>query len=98
MLIPRKLAKKSGLRISRPTFKWSLSEAWWKMRSQNRCTKCYETEGKTLDPDRSRAAIVKGIQSPAIGTYLLAWDENDPDKKPVGTMMCTKKVQIFNSL
>lgn len=58
------------------------------------CRLAFETENKVLDRERTRAAITKGIQSPKIGEYFIAWDENDPEKKPIATMMCTKEISF----
>ena len=51
----------------------------------------FETENKVLDRERTRAAMTKGIQNPKLGDYLIAWDDNDPEKKPIATMKCTKE-------
>ena len=54
----------------------------------------YETEGLELPAERTRAAVVKALSNPEIGTYFLAWDENDPEKKPAGGCCFTREMSF----
>ena len=58
------------------------------------CTMAFETENKTLDRSIVRPAIVKCIENPKLGYYLVAWDESDQDKKTVGCLMITFEVSF----
>lgn len=47
-------------------------------------TMVFQTEGKHLDPVGCIGAIKRCISTPYLGCYLLAWDDNDPEKKTIG--------------
>ena len=59
-----------------------------------KCRLALDTENKTLDRERSRAAIAKCIANPRLGCYLLAWDEADPQRKSIGTTMITYEMSV----
>ena len=58
------------------------------------CRLAYDTEDKTLDRAIVRPAIVRVMENPKLGCYLVAWDENDPEKKSIGTTMLTYEVSV----
>ena len=53
------------------------------------CKLAFDTENKTLDRAIVKRATETCIKNPALGCYFLAWDENDAEKKSVGTTMLT---------
>ena len=58
------------------------------------CKLAFDTENKTLDRDVVRPAVQKCISTPKLGRYFLAWDENDPEKKSIGTTMLTFEYSV----
>ena len=54
----------------------------------------FETEGKTLDKVLVKRAIERLISTPRFGCYFLAWDENDSEKKSIGTTMLTYEMSV----
>ena len=58
------------------------------------CKLAFDTEDKTLDRPLVKNAIERCISNPKLGCYFLAWDENDPDKTPIGTTMLTYEMSV----
>ena len=53
------------------------------------CKLAFDTEDRTLDRPLVKNAIERCINNPKLGCYFLAWDENDAEKKSIGTTMIT---------
>ena len=51
------------------------------------CRQAFDTEKMTLDKSVIRPAVAKRISTPKLSCYLLAYDENDPEKRSVGNLM-----------
>ena len=58
------------------------------------CKLAFDTEGKTLDRPIVKTAIERCISNPKLGCYLLAWDQNDPEKTSIGTTMLTYEMSV----
>ena len=53
------------------------------------CAMAMETENKQLNRELVKQAVQRITTNPKWGFYLMAWDENDPEKKLVGTTLLT---------
>ena len=49
----------------------------------------FDTEDKVLDKAIVKTAVERVMKNPKLGCYFLAWDENDPERKSIGTTMLT---------
>ena len=58
------------------------------------CKLAFDTEDKTLDRPLVKNAIERCINNPKLGCYFLAWDENDAEKKSIGTTMLTYEMSV----
>ena len=60
---------------------------------------CLETENKHLDKSEVKIAIERLIKTPKLGCYFVAYDDNDADKKMIGSTMITFEMSpVFGGL
>ena len=58
------------------------------------CKMAFETENKTLDKTVVKPATVRIIQNQKWGRTMVAYDENDPEKKLLGTIQYTYEMSV----
>ena len=44
----------------------------------------FETEGKALDKELVKRAVLKAIRNPKLGGYFVAYDDSDPERRNIG--------------
>ena len=58
------------------------------------CSLVWDSEGKTMDKAFISGAITRNLTNPKGNYYLIAFDNNHPEKKSVGTTMITHEMSV----